>query len=144
MRRTREVRQRLSSLVPAALLLMVAACDEDDATIHSCETGDAVVSSGYAFCVVEQSVVVETGFICPDDMPYSYEGENVVACSDSDEVPEEVVTEIDMEFGPSGDEPVGEEGEAGEGGDGEEERENSSRDDPPRRDDPPGGGSSDD
>lgn len=92
-------RQRVGLVVIASLAFAVSctlatSCtDETLGDPEPCTGGAELVVDGELFCVYESSIVIETGFECPEDYPYRFEGDGVTVCSASPEPPAGIADE---------------------------------------------------
>lgn len=97
----------MSSVLPrlaglALVGLLGASCAEVlDAPDDTCAPGRSVGASDSHLCLFEGAATIETGFVCPDALPYAYELDGGVLCSDSPEPPD-VVIDVPMRPDPPG------------------------------------------
>lgn len=67
----------LTALVAAGL---VAGCGSETTTGNVCDPGEDITVDQQPLCVVEQAVVIETGFTCPPIRPERYTIDDFVCC----------------------------------------------------------------
>lgn len=89
---------QLLSLLVLATALVLSGCLQDLNLSTTCDPGrDVTLDQGH-FCVIEGAIAVETGFICPVDRPYVFEVGDATVCSDTADLPPDLVG--DLEIGP--------------------------------------------
>ncbi len=86
---------RMWTLVVLALL---TACGSDRAVdVDPCPGGDLVSVDGDDYCVAE-AVVIEKGFLCPEEFPNRFDYEDVVVCAGEEDVAEEKLEAVYTEY----------------------------------------------
>ncbi len=89
--------------VGVALGLALVGCSDDSpepdqGDPSGCE-GERVEVDGEVFCVYERSVIVEEGFACPAATPHLHERGDVGICAADEEVPDDVLAEVERRYG---------------------------------------------
>ena len=83
-------RPRTGLLMLAVAVALAAGCSKDaDGGDDACGfDGEEVGLDGEVYCVYRQSVVVENGFECPQNLPHLTEAGGIGVCSDHEDLPE--------------------------------------------------------
>ncbi len=82
----------LSRLAGIALVgLLGAGCAEAIDAPDACAPGRSVGAASPHLCLFEGAATIETGFVCPDSLPYTFEFDGGVLCSDAPEPPDVVI-----------------------------------------------------
>ncbi|MFU8805618.1 MAG: hypothetical protein ACNA8W_17525 [Bradymonadaceae bacterium] len=89
-------------LMAAASLLVLGCSPERERGANPCPRGDVVETTHGEVCVYQAEIVIETGFQCPPDFPFSHSIGDAVVCTTRQDIPTPVleqaveeVTEMD-------------------------------------------------
>ncbi len=88
---------RFPIIIFLAGLLALAACSDDtkyESPAGVCGAGEAVEVLGMKHCIYGDTLIIE-GFLCPEEVPARHDLEDSVVCSESEELSEEFLGELE-------------------------------------------------
>lgn len=79
-------------------LVLLSACSDDappqDVALDPCAPGASTTVDGEAACVYDATLIIETGFKCPPDMPYQHTIDGVTLCAGQECLPHDVYDDM--------------------------------------------------